>query len=383
MLDNLTALATNFLMLWLESAPYLVLGFFIAGVMKALIPQAWMQQQLGGRSRINVIKAAFIGAPLPLCSCGVVPAAMGLRQAGASKGATVSFLVATPETGPDSVSLSYALLGPFMAIIRPIAAITSAIVAGLLVRYETDDSSQDKSSQDKSHCAANPRLAESPKLTNCCAQEPRPIEPKSCCSGTAKAPASSAPVQPPAWTQRLGAGLEYSFGQLLRDISGWLLFGLLVAATLQTFIPSNWFAEWGQGFSAMIVMALIGVPMYICASASTPIAAGFLAAGVSPGAILVFMLAGPATNIGTLGIIRKELGHAALFAYLAGVIVTALGFGWLTDYLVQAWSLSIVANTTDAHAHSVAWWVWLISGLFAVVVLKAYWQALRGGKARV
>jgi len=341
----------NFLAIWLESAPWLILGLTIAGLMKAFIPKQWMQNQLGGQRRINVIKAAFIGAPLPLCSCGVVPAAMGLRRAGASKGSTVAFLVATPETGPDSVTLSYALLGPFMAIIRPIAAVTSAIVAGLLVRHETHESSSETLAQSKGD--------------GCCASEKAAPAAASCCGSKApKEPSKSVAV----WE-----GLNYSFGQLLKDISGWLLLGLAVAAIIQTFIPADWLAQWGQGWSALLLMTVIGVPMYICASASTPIAAGFLAAGVSPGAVLVFMLAGPATNIGTLGIIRKELGNHALVAYLTGVIATALGFGLLTDYLVSQYHLMDQIVSLHSMEHNVAWWSWIMGGALLLLMFNAQW----------
>jgi hypothetical protein len=301
--------------------------------MKALIPAEWMQRQLGGKSRSTVIKAALIGAPLPLCSCGVVPAALGLRRAGASKGATVSFLVATPETGPDSIALSYALLGPFMAIARPVAAISSAIVAGLLVRHEDHFDTSAASVGQSSAQQINKDIKETATKTSCCSTKVVEPAPSCCSSKTDSRPVSAESVTPGVWA-KIAQGISFSFGKLLDDIAVWLLIGITVAAVIQTFVPTAWLAEWGQGWTAMLLMAIIGVPMYICASASTPIAAGFLAAGVSPGAVLVFMLAGPATNIGTLGIIRKELGSQSLVAYLTGVIVTALVFGGLTDLLL-------------------------------------------------
>ena len=331
----------NLVMLWLESAPWLLLGLLIAGLMKALIPQTWMQRQLGGKSRWNIVKAALIGAPLPLCSCGVVPAALGLRRAGASKGPTLSFLVATPETGPDSIALSYALLGPFMAIIRPIAAVFSAIVAGFMVS-ERQDIEPNQSHTHKSCCASNKK--------NISVNQ--------------------------TFTHRLFESMNYSFIKLLSDISLWLVIGIGVAALMKTYLPMHWLAEWGNGLSAMLVMAVIGVPMYICASASTPLAAGFLAMGISPGAILVFMLAGPATNIGTLGIIKKELGSQPLVAYLIGVILTALAFGLLTDYLVTHFEL-VVNITTHSMEHEhgngsrIAGIVLLLLIVFSKI--KAWW----------
>ncbi len=165
-------LLKNFIDLFLDSAPWLLLGLILAGLLKVFVPMAWMQKQLGGHGFKTVVKAALLGAPLPLCSCGVIPAAVGLRRSGASKAATTSFLVSTPETGVDSVTVSYVLLGPFMAIVRPIAAITSAIVAGLLVGRDDDDgkpavkadSQSDKVQSDKALASAAP-------VASCCASK--------------------------------------------------------------------------------------------------------------------------------------------------------------------------------------------------------------------
>lgn len=346
----MTELMNNFVDIWMESAPYLILGLVIAGLMKALIPASWMQRQLGGRSRTNIVKAALIGAPLPLCSCGVVPAALGLRRAGASKGSTVSFLVATPETGPDSISLSYVLLGPFMAIARPIAAITSAIVAGLLVRHEEQQ----------------PEIVTKSKSTGCCGAQAKVVA-ASCCDSKSAGKVES---QHSIW-QSTQQGMGYSFGKLLDDIAVWLLIGIGVAAAIQTFLPTAWLAEWGRGWTAMLLMAVIGVPMYICASASTPIAAGFLAAGVSPGAVLVFMLAGPATNIGTLGIIRKELGQQSLVAYLFGVVGTALVLGWLTDWFLVEYDWMGAVTGVHHMDHSYGWLEITSSVVLFAFILKA------------
>jgi uncharacterized membrane protein YraQ (UPF0718 family) len=342
------ALVDAFIDLFVTSAPWLLFGLLIAGLMKALIPTQWVQQQLGSSGTFAVIKAAFIGAPLPLCSCGVVPAALGVRRAGASKSATVSFLVATPETGPDSISLSYALLGPFMAVVRPIAAIVSAIAAGLSVGWLERSGSSDP---------AEPAVA--PAKKSCCSKT-APAEPTSCCSK--KTPKPSSP---------LVDGLGYAFGKLLADISGWLLLGIAVAAVIQAYVPASWLAEWGDGISAMLLMTVIGIPMYICASASTPIAAGFLAAGISPGAVLVFMLAGPATNIGTLGIIKKELGGRALIGYLTGVIVTAWIFGLLTNYLATQVNWVIPEAAIQAQHDHMAWYDIVFAIVLALVMVYA------------
>ncbi|MFD1382300.1 SO_0444 family Cu/Zn efflux transporter [Rhodanobacter aciditrophus] len=310
-----------FIDLFLESAPWLVLGLIIAGLLKEFVPMAWMEKQLGQNAKFPVIKAALIGAPLPLCSCGVIPAAAGLRKAGASKGATTSFLISTPETGVDSIALSWVLLGPFMAIARPIAAIFSAITAGWLVGKEQ----------------AVESLPEAPKSTSsCCASN-------SCHSTPNKL----------SLLQRFKRGIHYAATEMVDDIAIWLLIGIGFAAAVQAFVPASFLAQWGTGLLAMLVMVIISIPMYICATASTPIAAGLLVAGVSPGAVLVFMLAGPATNIATLGVVYKLLGKRALWSYLAGVLGCALAFGWAVDWLFSTlgWQLDLMGNVAEqAHA---------------------------------
>ena len=311
----------HFITLFLASAPWLLMGLVIAGMLKVFIPTKWLHRQLGGEGLVPVTKAALIGAPLPLCSCGVIPAAVGLRRAGASKGATTSFLVATPETGVDSVSLSYALLGPFMAIIRPIAAITSAIVAGTLVGSEAKKQQAKDASQEKK---------------------------ASCCSHKEEK-AGEEPRVPIG--MRIGQGFKFAFTTLIADTALWLLIGLFFAALVQSYVSEELMAQWGQGIVGMTLMVLVSIPMYICATASTPIAAGLLLSGVSPGAVLVFMLAGPATNIASLGVIKSELGNRAIAAYLVGVIATAMAFGMLTNYLASVWELNISSYAAQ-HQHS-------------------------------
>ena len=265
----------------------------------------------------------MLGAPLPLCSCGVIPAALGLRKAGASKPATVSFLVSTPETGIDSISISYALLGPFMAIARPIAAIASAITAGLLVGKASEQVP----------------LTE-PGTGSCCSNETNSDETASCCS-------TDKVNKHENFLNKAGDGIHYAFTDLLDNIILWLIVGLVFAALVKTFVPPSLMAAWGSGLPAMLLMIIIGIPMYVCATASTPIAAGLIMAGISPGTALVFLMAGPATNISTLGVIGKELGRRSLIAYLSGVTAIALVSGLLLDYLVSYWTIDIQAQLTS------------------------------------
>ncbi len=343
----------NFIELFTESAPWLLLGLVIAGIMNRLVPIDILQKHMGNNDFKSIFKAAVIGAPLPLCSCGVIPAALGLRRAGASRSATVSFLVATPETGVDSISVSYALLGPFMAVIRPVAAVFSAIATGVLVMFTSnDEKSKLDANTDTSCCSTDDSLQQTlqpnkAEESSCCGSE-KTVEEPSCCSSQ-KQPVVE--QSKPGILSLISSSLMYSSGKLLSDITKWLMIGLLLAAVIKTWVPTDFLMQWGDGFLAMLVMALVGIPMYICATASTPIAAGFLAAGVSPGAILVFMLAGPATNIATMGMIKQELGQSVLAIYVASIVSISILFGYLTNFLIT--KFSFVIHKVAANGHNI------------------------------
>ncbi len=369
----------NLLALCLEAAPWLVLGLIIGGLIKALIPISLLQKHLSGNDTSAVVKAALFGAPLPLCSCGVIPAALGLRRAGASKPATVSFLVATPETGIDSVSISYALLGPFMAIVRPIAAIVSAITAGLLVGKADEETSVSttNAAETASCCGSSPAKPEPVAETSCCASEKvEPAAKTTSCCGTSEPSSSNSPdsismeSHPNSFLYKAWNGIVYSFTDLFDKILFWLVIGLVFAAAVRTFVPMAFLAEWGSGLPAMLLMLVIGIPMYVCATASTPMAAGLLLAGISPGTAMVFLMAGPATNISTLGVIGKELGRRSILAYLAGVTSIALITGLLVDYLIDVFKIDVQGQITHSHnmVPSVIAWAALI--LLVLVSLK-------------
>ena len=317
-------LLENFIALFIESAPWLMLGLTVAGVIKMLVPSQLMAKHLGDPGPKATIKAALFGAPLPLCSCGVIPAALGLRRSGASKAATTSFLISTPETGVDSISISYAMLGPFMAIIRPIAAITSAIVAGLIVGRDGEPQNSATSSP-TDHCCHSAQT-----VSHSCDTEANSSSETSI-------------------GDQLKAGLRFTYFDLVKDIAVWLIIGLGCAALIKTYVPNEFLLQWGDGLLAFVIMALIGVPMYICATASTPIAAGLLFSGVSPGATLVFMLVGPATNIATMGLVKNELGNRILAIYLISVVAVGFAFGYLTNYLAALWAMDFLAQAHNAH----------------------------------
>ena len=394
----------NFLALSLEAAPWLVLGLVIGGLMKNLLPTSWLEKHLKGEGFIPVLKAALLGAPLPLCSCGVLPAALGLRNAGASKSATTSFLISTPETGVDSVIMTYALLGPLMAITRPVAAIVSAITAGLLVGKTEQSTDGKKSLNTSSESCCSSEKENTKQATSCCSSDPAPVaESSSCCSTEATVETASccssdpAPVaesssccsteatvetasccssdstshdshQTTAQNTLLSttlSGIHYAFTDLLDSIILWMLIGLAFSAAIQTWVPADFLAQWGSGLPAMLVMIAISIPMYVCATASTPMAAGLLLSGISPGTVLVFLLAGPASNIGSLGVIKKELGSRSLMAYLSGVAIVAIVIGLMLDAYVENNGIDLQTQVSTHQQMLSLWVAW--AGLIIIV----------------
>ena len=345
----MTRFLSNLLDLYLDAAPWLVLGLVAAGLIKAWLPADRLNRWLGGNSFWTVVKAALIGAPLPLCSCGVLPAALGLRRAGASRGTTLSFLIATPETGPDSVALSYALLGPFMAVIRPLAAIISAVFTGFMALFVRK--------------AAPPPLPLGEASAG------------SCCSSSC---AQAEETAQPGFLARTWQGVAYAFTDILDDLVTWLAIGLLLAALVATLVPPLAMAEWGSGLDAKLLMLLAGIPVYVCATASTPVAAGLLLAGISPGTVLVFLLAGPATNLATIGVIHKEMGRAATMVYLLGISLASLGLGIITDILVNTLDIDVVAELNSS-GEVLPLWVAAASGvLLLIMAMRPLWLRVKG-----
>ena len=256
---------------------------------------------------------------------------------GASKEATVSFLISTPETSIDSVAVTYALMGPVMAIYRPVSALISAIVTGMMVAFIKDETIKPSFVS-----------AVTDKVDSCCGTEPEAI---SCCSsGESEQDTCGESAMQHKNYGKLKQALRYAGTDLLDDISRWMAFGIVFAGIMITLIPDGWLAQWGQGLTAMLVMLLVGIPMYICAVASTPVAAGLLVAGVSPGAVLVFLLVGPATNIAGIMLVKKELGSRVTMIYLLGISIVSLLMGLLLEWGLSNFSLQI--DTGLQHQHN-------------------------------
>jgi uncharacterized membrane protein YraQ (UPF0718 family) len=339
----------------LDASFWLVIGLIIGGVFKTLIPTEFLHKHLSKPGFSSIIKAAILGAPLPLCSCGVIPAAMGLRDAGASKSATTSFLVSTPETGVDSVFITYAMMGPFMAISRPIIALFSAITTGTLVNlFDTEDDMVDKRSIETSCCSSKKQPQETIQ----------PNETDGCCS--------KEEIKTESYFSKIFSGVKYAFTNLLDEIIFWLAIGLLFAAIVQTFVPSDILIKYGTGWTGMLVMLVVGIPMYVCATASTPIAAGFLMAGISPGAVIVFLMAGPATNMATLGIINQQMGKRTMLLYLLGIMSTSLLSGFAINWLVSSNEINITEHL-KAHTGLIPFWLQMVSLLLLLTLSLRKW----------
>ncbi len=302
MFEFLKSLAVDFWATVGQMSPYLLFGFAVAGVLKVLIPTSFVQKHLAGSGIWPIIKSSLFGVPLPLCSCGVIPVAMSLRKRGASKGATIAFLLSTPQTGVDSIFVTWALLGPVFMIARPVIALITGIIGGVAV-----DSFDRKES-------IVPEI-----------EEDDPAENKN----------------------NLIVGFKHAFIVLPRDIGAAMLIGLVIAAIISVAVPDDFFAEKiGTGIGAMIIMMLIGIPLYVCATASVPIAAALIAKGLTPGAALVFLMTGPATNAASIAIIWKIMGSRTAIIYLLTVVVCALVSGLLLDAM-----FSDLGSQIHSHFH--------------------------------
>jgi uncharacterized membrane protein YraQ (UPF0718 family) len=274
------SIAIDFWVTVVEMSPYLLFGFLVAGILSVLISQRVVERHLGGKGIWSLVKASLFGVPLPLCSCGVIPVSMSLHKHGASKGSAISFLLSTPQTGADSILVTLSLLGPLFAVFRPLAAFVTGIIGGTLINVF------DKEQENKG-------------------QKPQECTEQSCCGSQNK---------------KILRGLKYGFVTLPRDIGKAMLVGLIIAAAISALIPDSYFAEkLGTGIFAMVVMMFLGIPVYVCATASVPVAAALILKGLTPGAAIVFLMLGSKTAITYLFTVAGcALLSGILLNYIAG-----------------------------------------------------------------
>lgn len=322
-----------------QMAPYLLFGFLMSGILFILVSPEWIERHLGGRGILPVIKSALLGVPLPLCSCGVIPVSTAIRRHGAGRGAVTAFLISTPQTGVDSILATYAMLGPFYAVFRPVAALLTGIIGGALVAVtdpENDPDSRNGSSNND-------------RCTDGCELESKE---------------GSAVVR----------ALKYGFVSLPQDIAKALLVGIAVAGVISGVIKENSLAPYlGSDFVSMLVMTAVGIPMYVCSTASIPIAVGFMHLGVSPGAALVFLITGPATNAATISVVWKVLGRRVTAIYLSTIAVGAIAAGYLLNFAYKLLTPKGIGSAME-HLHEVK--VGWTQSVFAVILLAVLINSL-------
>ena len=382
MTQHLVAILREVWTLWLEMGIYLVFGFAIAGILSRILKTEFIARHLGPNSLGSIAKASLIGVPLPLCSCGVVPVALSLHQRGASRSATVAFLISTPETGVDSILVTYALLGPVFAIVRPIAAFLNGLLGGAMVALAEPNGK--KTQQDESDCGSDSasgvvRFASLTSTLRCDAATSHSADaiadgPGAATSHSAASQPASQPAQRVSLLRNAVLAFRYGFMDFPREIAGWLVFGIILAGALAHFLPKDFMSlHLGGGFKAMAVMALIGIPLYICSTASVPVVAMMVMhGGLSAGAALVFLICGPATNAAGLTMVVKTLGRKTAALYLASIVITSFACGYLLDLLYTSSGTSLAHQAMHRHEEMApAWLTWLGAAGLALVVLGA------------
>ena len=332
-MDYFYAFADAILDILNEMSPFLLLGFLIAGILHAFIPNSWYARYLAGQNFRSVINAAIFGIPLPLCSCGVIPTAMSLRREGASKGAVTSFLIATPQTGVDSILATSSLMGLPFAIIRPIAALATALLGGAMVNGFDATASSPQTDDERSRNVSEQKLS--------------------------------------LWQRCLNA-LRFGFIEMMEDIGKWLIVGLIIAGMITALVPDEWFAVFKDNTAlSMLLVLAISIPMYVCATGSIPIAVALMVKGLTPGSALVLLMAGPAVNAASILVIRKVMGQRTLVLYLISIIVGALLFGIGIDYLLpRQWFTQALASMDAACHEDTGWLAWTSTILLVLLLLN-------------
>jgi len=339
----------------LDSGFFILLGFLLAGLLHELVDTARIGRALGGRSLGAILKAAIVGGPLPLCSCGVLPMAVALRKKGASREATVSFLISTPETSEEAILLTWGLLGPVMAIVRPVVGVVTAIVAGLVSLVAGGE--DDRRATEAGEAPGGP---------------PVPCAPEDGCGAT-----ETPVVRGGTLRERAVRVFRYAFVTMVDELAFWMLLAFLATGILAGILPEDFFLRFlPWPLLTMVLMALVGLPMYVCASASTPVAAAMIAKGLDPGSALVLMLTGPATNASTIAVVARMFGRRFVAVYLGSIFGVAIGAGLLLNAVVGA-GLVPAPGGPEAESGGV-WAVVKFLSAFAFLALMAFSFQRRG-----
>ena len=324
-------------------SPYLLLGFLIAGLLHAFVPSSIYSRYLAGTGLRSVAMAAAFGIPLPLCSCGVLPTAVALRRSGASRAASTSFLIATPQTGVDSIAATYSMMGLPFAILRPVAALVTSVIGGLAVGHWERKGTLDDVAQE-----GNYEFNELPR----------------------------------GFWNKVVATFKYGFFDMMQSIGRWLLIGLVVATLITVLLPDDFFSTYARWpLLNMFIIVLVAVPMYVCATGSIPIAAALMLKGMSPGCALVLLMAGPAANLASMFVVNKAFGRKATIIYLLSIIGGAIGFGVLVDYLpgMREHFINALPCHVMHHHMATSWFTTVCSILLLAMIVVAlgakYWKS--------
>ena len=332
-LEIIEKFVLQFITLFSEMAPFLLLGFLLAGILHVWVPNHLYVPKISKPNFKSVLWSALFGVPLPICSCGVIPTSIALRKEGASKGASVSFLISTPATGVDSILATYSLLGGPFAVLRPIAAFVTAMFGGVFTNVLTRGEEQVHDHPDtidfddcdtEHHCGCGPCECES----------------------------QDARAEKKSFAQKVRETFEYGFVNMVGDVSKWLTIGLLLGALIAAFVPDDFFLFLHEyPLLCMLVVLVLAMPMYTCATGSIPLALALVAKGITPGAALVLLMAGPATSIASMLVVGKAFGKRTLIAYLTSIALGALFFGYIVDTFFMDTFLAAMLPHGSAECH--------------------------------
>lgn len=347
-----------FIDIFADMSLYMIIGMLLTGILHVVMKKDTVAKYLGPDSRMPAVKAAALGVPLPLCSCGVLPTTVYLSQGGATTSAVMAFLISTPQTGVDSIIATFGMMGLVFAIYRPIAAFISGVAGGVLIQKIAGN-----------HTAKELK-AEDQCQSECCSSDAHDAS----CSREHCTTECTAEVKPsPTVLGKVKSMVRYAFVDFIDDIAVHFLVGVLIAALITLIIPTGFFESINvsSGIFAMLVMLVIGLPMYICSTSSIPIALALMAKGISPGAAFVFLFAGPATNAASLTVLSKSLGKKTVAVYLAVTAFSAVTFGLLFDAIIDWFSLPMPQFEVESAAHGVGWLKIVTGMIFASVLLRS------------
>ncbi len=381
-MDFVSAFVHEFITLFSEMAPFLLLGFLLAGIIHVWIPNALYVPKISKSNFASVLWAALFGVPLPICSCGVIPTSIAIRKEGASKGASVSFLISTPATGVDSILATYSLLGLPFAILRPVAAFATALFGGVLTNFATrGEESHDnvavlhgatsnlkhehhehEQHHEHEHCECGDHDDCDGDDCGCGCSE------HGCCC-------DNRDVHDASFIEKLKETFRYGLVNMVGDVSKWLMIGLVLGALISAFVPNELFLALREyPLLCMVCVLLLAMPMYTCATGSIPLALALVAKGITPGAALVLLMAGPATSIASMLVVGKAFGKRTLVAYLVSIAVGAIGFGFIVDTFFMDTFLSAMLpqGSAECHGHGVLGvFDYVCAGLLAAFMIYA------------